>query len=516
MKKIITKLSTLLLLFSATSFTACNNETLIEESQFDINDFLPQIINTVGNDDSSTRTSHGEDANGKLKVVWNEADNIEILNYKKQNLAKYKALKGGSSHTSLERVKVESDVAPNGPYIAIYPDKAFAKNDNYNLSLLGQTQQKSDPFKHLSDYNLMISKVDDLSHALNFISQVTTFKYDLKNIPNDLGKPVSIVVSVPYADNEQGYKENFADAKRVPSATLKLEGYDENTTELVAHIIIAPMSIKTGSNLIVTIIGTNNSYCYNGPLRTQDRSYEHNMRYTLKVESGWEKVENINNDCIYTDEMDEAVNNPKFDWRKYEPNGKGNPAQPFEISTAWNLAWLKAHYKYGKMNGNQNNVILTNDIVINMSKNWTPIDALQKNSHPIFDGKGHTISGWKIINSKLNNQGFFGEVSTFSICNLTVEGTIETDQNVENIGGIIAKANNGTIANCINKVTITAPKSTKNIGGIIGYLHTGTISSCTNWADIYAPNSTNVNGIVGLSINTVTNLNTNKGNITKK
>lgn len=517
MKKIISNLSTLLVLVSAALFTACNNEIIAEENLFEVNnDLLPEVIEVDNGKDASTRTAHGEDSNGKLRIVWAESDSIEIYNHKKENLAKYKALNGGSTHTSLERVKVEANITPVGPYLAIYPIRAFVDGETYNLNLQGQVQQESAPFDHLADYNLMVSKTTDLKKGLNFDTQTTIFKYDLSNIPSDLGKPVSITVSVPYADDEQGYKQNFADAKRVTSATLKLEGYKENTNHIVAHMTIAPMALKKGSNLMVTINGTKNSYKFCGPTRPSDRTYDSNVRYTLTVSSDWKKIESVeavDKDCIYTDEMDEAVKNPNFNWSKYAPNGKGNPAKPFEIANAWNLAWLKAHYKYGKMNGNQNNVVLLNDIVVRMNKNWTPIDALQRNSHPIFDGKGHTISGWKIIDSKDYNQGFFGQVRTFNICNLTVEGTISTQHQVENIGGVIAKGVDGTIYNCTSKVSINAENSIKFIGGIIGSINTGTISTCTNWGDIYAPKSHYANGIVGKHINTIIFNNTNKANI---
>lgn len=116
---------------------------------------------------------------------------------------------------------------------------------------------------------------------------------------------------------------------------------------------------------------------------------------------------------------------------------------------------------------------LQNDIEIT-AEHWTPIGGnYGKAFNGIFDGNGYTISGLKISQSAVTDQGLFGN-NNGTIKNLNVIGNIVGDIYT----GMICAVNTGTIDNCSAIGTVTSWKTTNDIytGGLVGINH-GTISN---------------------------------------
>ena len=106
-----------------------------------------------------------------------------------------------------------------------------------------------------------------------------------------------------------------------------------------------------------------------------------------------------------------------------QPAGEGLPTEPYQISTAGELAWFA-----GQVNGGNAGIyaVLTSDIVLNDTSNWqnwetnaptniwTPMGTGPTNRFiGSFDGNNHTISGI-YINSSSDHQGLFGYIGANS------------------------------------------------------------------------------------------------------
>ena len=124
-----------------------------------------------------------------------------------------------------------------------------------------------------------------------------------------------------------------------------------------------------------------------------------------------------------------------------------------------------------------------------------------------FDGGGHTITGIR-LQEEMSDYGFFRYVGpNGTVANLTVEATVTSGEDQENIG-IIAGDNKGTIRGCTSRGTLNGQT---NVGGIAGKNETtGTISRCANEAEVDGKQATG--GIIGYNEGTVSDC-TNSGKV---
>ena len=124
-----------------------------------------------------------------------------------------------------------------------------------------------------------------------------------------------------------------------------------------------------------------------------------------------------------------------------------------------------------------------------------------------FDGGGHTITGIR-LQEEMSDYGFFRYVGpNGTVANLTVEATVTSGEDQENIG-IIAGDNKGTIRGCTSRGTLNGQT---NVGGIAGKNETtGTISRCGNEAEVDGKQATG--GITGYNEGTVSDC-TNIGKV---
>ncbi len=203
-------------------------------------------------------------------------------------------------------------------------------------------------------------------------------------------------------------------------------------------------------------------------------------------------------------------------WAQTKPTrGDGSVDNPYEISTAAELAWFR---DYVNNESQFASAMLTDDIDLSEfchaadaatnteELSWDPIGN-GKMYCGTFDGNGKTIRNL-YINSTFIYRGFFGYANSGSIKNITFDNakvkntnkfgtgiltggfekcTIEnikilancSVEGTENTGGI-AGAGAGYISNCENRAMVNG---TNNVGGIVGYGE-GSLQNSANYGDI--------------------------------
>ena len=219
-------------------------------------------------------------------------------------------------------------------------------------------------------------------------------------------------------------------------------------------------------------------------------------------------------------------------WAQTKPTrGNGSVDNPYEISTAAELAWFR---DYVNNESQYASAMLTDDI--DLSEFCHAADAATNTEElswdPIgngmmycgtFDGNGKTIRNL-YINSTIMYKGFFGYANSGSIKNITFDNakvknthyngtgiltgafekcTIENIKTLANCSvegtyntGGIAGIGTGNISNCENRAMVNG---TNNVGGIVGNSSDNTISSCANYGAVTGTES-NVGGMVGFFI----------------
>ena len=211
---------------------------------------------------------------------------------------------------------------------------------------------------------------------------------------------------------------------------------------------------------------------------------------------------------------------------KRPAKGNGDVENPFQISTAAELAWFREYVNgkivdEGEAAGTTHlsvSATLTEDIDLSEfchaadaatnteELSWDPIGNSDNKYQGTFDGNGKTIRNL-YINSTIMFEGFFGYAKNGCIKNITFdnakvkntnkfgtgiltggfEGTIEnikilancSVEGTENTGGI-AGGGAGYISNCENRAMVNG---TNNVGGIVGYGE-GSLQNSANYGDI--------------------------------
>ncbi|MBE6258044.1 MAG: hypothetical protein E7103_08810 [Prevotella sp.] len=168
-------------------------------------------------------------------------------------------------------------------------------------------------------------------------------------------------------------------------------------------------------------------------------------------------------------------------------------AQEVNAGTSYEGKYFKlgADIEYNKNTANNFTLIGYRKII---DENNPPIERPFRGH---FDGNGKTISGININNSDVNDHGIFGYFYG-TVKNLVVSNcSIVADHNIGAIVGVLY----GTIENCHVGSDVTL-SGHSHVGGIAGWCATATIKGCTSAATITGTNSSddnanNLGGIVG-------------------
>jgi hypothetical protein len=159
--------------------------------------------------------------------------------------------------------------------------------------------------------------------------------------------------------------------------------------------------------------------------------------------------------------------------------------------------------------GLERNYILTENITLTGTNNWTPVGTSSTPFTGTFNGNSKTITG-------LNMSGLGGSVGGGMFGALDQEGIIRdlslysvNISGIDYIGGIAGYNYLGIIENCTVTGTITG--TSDYVGGIVGN-NSGTIEKCFSEGNIIG--SSYVGGIVGNNDNGTIEDNASTGNIT--
>ena len=162
--------------------------------------------------------------------------------------------------------------------------------------------------------------------------------------------------------------------------------------------------------------------------------------------------------------------------------GNGSKSNPYEISTAAELAWFRTYVNEGNLSvcaKLTDNIDLKDfchaaDASNNIEKSWEPIGSYD--SYPnkaykgVFDGNGHTISNL-YIKVQREGVGFFGCASGGSIKNITFDNAqVENTGNDYNYSmtGIVVGAGFATLQNLKTLNNCSVKSGAKRLGGIAG------------------------------------------------
>ena len=197
---------------------------------------------------------------------------------------------------------------------------------------------------------------------------------------------------------------------------------------------------------------------------------------------------------------------PQWGWAQTasQPSvGNGSTRNPYEISTAAELAWFRDYVNGGKLSVCAK---LTADIDLkdfchaaDASKeelSWEPIGNYSNKYTGTFDGNGHIISNL-YIKVQRRGVGFFGYMEDGTIKNIVFDNA-----QVENTGndyhypltGIVVGATFGTLQNLKTLKNCSVKSGAKTLGGIAGTI-TGSCSNLENNATVSGRNK--VGGIAG-------------------
>ena len=198
---------------------------------------------------------------------------------------------------------------------------------------------------------------------------------------------------------------------------------------------------------------------------------------------------------------------PQWGWAQTasQPSvGNGSTRNPYEISTAAELAWFRDYVNGGKLSVCAK---LTADIDLkdfchaaDASKeelSWEPIGNYSNKYTGTFDGNGHIISNL-YIKVQRRGVGFFGYMEDGTIKNIVFDNA-----QVENTGndyhypltGIVVGAAFGTLQNLKTLKNCSVKSGAKTLGGIAGTI-TRSCSNLENNATVSGRNK--VGGIAGL------------------
>lgn len=193
------------------------------------------------------------------------------------------------------------------------------------------------------------------------------------------------------------------------------------------------------------------------------------------------------------------------DWKAYAEactKGDGSEANPYEISTAAQLAW------YANLLNDKNNqtkcAVLTKDIDLS-AHTWTPIASLKGT----FNGQGHKITHIRISEGIVANIGFFNKVQSGGVVKNLVVADSDWDfsqraDRVSYVGGLAsAVQSNSYLLNCGSSINIKVDtaKNSQDIGGLAGSASDSAVVNCYATGNIVAARS-QLGGLLGSATKT--------------
>ena len=153
-----------------------------------------------------------------------------------------------------------------------------------------------------------------------------------------------------------------------------------------------------------------------------------------------------------------------------QPSGSGTAENPYQITSAAELIWLRDAVNAGKANTCAE---LQQDVT-HVDETWTSIGTSEHPYTGTFNGNGHTIRVW------LHGwgQALFGYVGADAKLTDIAVTKRQSENYSLNASAPLARINDGTITHCWYRGAITAKGS---LGGLV-YTNNGTIEACYVYA----------------------------------
>lgn len=161
----------------------------------------------------------------------------------------------------------------------------------------------------------------------------------------------------------------------------------------------------------------------------------------------------------------------KNDFYDCSKNVENTDSQPIFIRTKEDLFSISDKIKNGDVVAASSYYVLENDIDLK-GKSWNPIGTVLSPFSGIFDGNGHKIYNFKVIDKELVFAGFFGVVENALIANLQIDGIVKTGKYS---GGFIGMSKNSKIYSCSAVAQVIGKDI---IGGFVGNNNKGIIKGC--------------------------------------
>ena len=178
--------------------------------------------------------------------------------------------------------------------------------------------------------------------------------------------------------------------------------------------------------------------------------------------------------------------------------GSGTADDPYQISTAAQLAGISASTST-ELNNDYQDYYFKQTANINLGgKMWTPI----KTFRGAYDGDGYSISGM-FVESESNMGGLFAWTWSADLYNINLKNSVVKTTNMR-CGGIVGYLEFGRAINCTSDCQVIIYKGSTigtemRIGGVIGEASYGsTIENCVNYGNVKSDiNIADVGGVVG-------------------
>jgi PKD repeat protein len=281
----------------------------------------------------------------------------------------------------------------------------------------------------------------------------------------------------------------------------------------VADFTATPITVTAGGNVTFTDNSTNapTSWAWSFPGGSPSSGTSQNPTVTYSTAGNYSVSLTAINDCGSDEETKTgyiSVTNPCITPIATEPStGDGSPGNPYQIATLENLYWIMADRTKWDKHYTQTANIDASSTVNWCTGGWLPIGDWYVNSSQgnvfsgSYDGKGHTISGLHVSNSKSVAFGLFGRAIGAVIKNIGITD-VETTGVSGDAGALVGSASNCLIDNCYSTgtVAVNPAGSMYDAGGLVGILESSSnLSNSHSTCNVTGASS--VGGLAGLILN---------------
>ena len=420
-----------------------------------------------------TRTTLSQTPEGVSRVLWSEGDQIAVF---MDGSSGYKTFTLTDGAGTMEAQFSGEGAAQN--YIAFYPVKMVSSLNEDNIRIILPAEQK-----------YREGSFDDMTFPM--IASGNTSQLQFYNLVSVLRLPITgnhPVTRIVFRSAQNSIKVCGQATARVSSHQLSMtsDGRDslvlrvgnvqlKESEATPFYLVLPPQTYKGGFSVRV----------YSGE-RYMDKAYAKD--FTM-----------------------ERSQQHKADAFAFTPNsvdddspleGSGTESDPFLIGDLEDILYMQQAVNAGssirRVEARKAAYKLMADIDLSpecsedQNKNWTPVGSTSHAFQGHFDGNRHKLSGL-FIKSDSNNQALFGYVDGAVICNLSVDGKVESSSDA--VALIVAGGQNSTVDNCMTEGSVSGKRYT---GGIIGQgERLQMISRCVNHAEVSG--DTYVGGIVGIT-----------------